>query len=1068
MTVDPHGDAKLIKAAICIGNDAKEEIDAELRAITGGAVETAGQVDRLLEWLAANGCELPNLKKPTLRQALQRTELPKTVGRAIKLRLRGAHAATAKYERLRDWTSADGRIRGAFTYHGAATGRWTSFGVQLQNLKRPAIPDLVSAIEAVRTSSYAYLRTKYEDPLSVVGDVVRAAICAAPGHRLIDGDLSGVESRVTAWLAGEQAKLDLWRKYDETQSSEDEPYYHLGCRFGFPVEVARASGKVADLAFGFMGGEGAYRKLAPEGDTSTKDDINRQRRAWRDAHPAVVKLWEALSVQAVRAVANRGKVCRVNDMLSFEYDGIFLRMHLPSGRAITYPFPRLKDDKYGKAVVVFKDNSGGKFVDCRNGDGAWAGTWIENAVQGVARDLLAAALLRLEAAGYSVVLHVHDEIVAEVPEGLGGEAEFLQIMTSPPEWANGLPIAAKVRSGPRFCKTDKSPKAAEEACAEEECEANAAFDEVSWSDRPKSRRAENGSGNRESEQWRHDGYASGEREWGSNVDEYIYRDQTGARYLKVVRTSKKQFPQFHWQDGKWVKGKPKDPKIPFMLPELLAAPPEEPVWIVEGEKDATNLAKLELVATTNSEGAHKWTPDLGHWFVGKKIVYILEDNDTDGRQHAGEVAMLLKDLVAEIRIVSFPELPEKGDVSDWLGSGHSREELLQRAQAAPKFDPGLGEWDAGEDDAAISPRGWLLANIFCREFASSLLGDGGVGKTAVRVAQLMSLACGRPLTGEHVFARSRVLIVCLEDSTDELRRRVKAARIHHKVTREELKGWLFLACPGSDAGKLMFMDDHGRLALGALAAKLEEVVLRRKIDLISLDPFVKTHAVGENTNDAIDKVIEVLTDLAHKYNIAIDAPHHVSKGQAEPGNAQKGRGASAFVDAGRLVYTLSPMSAEEAKAFGISEAERRYYVRMDKAKVNITPPAAYAKWFKLVGVPLGNATELYPHGDNVQTVEPWTPPDTWADLDSDLQNRILDEIDAGLPAGARYSDASAARDRAAWRVVKKYAPEKTEPQAREIIKAWVKSDVLENREYNDPGRREEVVGLFVNPDKRPA
>ena len=288
-----------------------------------------------------------------------------------------------------------------------------------------------------------------------------------------------------------------------------------------------------------MGGEGAYRKLAPEGDTSTKDDINRQRRAWRDAHPAVVKLWEALSVQAVRAVANRDKVCRVNDKLSFEYDGIFLRMHLPSGRAIAYPFPRLKEDKYGKAVVVFKDNSGGKFVDCRNGDGAWAGTWIENAVQAVARDLFAAALLRLEAAGYSVVLHVHDEIVAEVPEGVGGEAEFLQILTTPPEWAKGLPMGAKVRSGPRFCKTDKSPKAAEEACAEEECEANAVFDEVSWSDQPKSRRAENGSGNRESGQWRHDDddYASGEREWGSNVDEYIYRDQTGAPYLKVVRTS---------------------------------------------------------------------------------------------------------------------------------------------------------------------------------------------------------------------------------------------------------------------------------------------------------------------------------------------------------------------------------------------------------------------------------------------------------------------------------------------------------------------------------------------------
>ena len=103
-----------------------------------------------------------------------------------------------------------------------------------------------------------------------------------------------MESRVTAWLAGEQAKLDQWAKFDETQNFEDEPYYDLGCRLGFPPEVARASGKVADLAFGFMGREGAYRKLGPEGDTSTTDDINRQRRAWRDAHPAVVKLWDEL------------------------------------------------------------------------------------------------------------------------------------------------------------------------------------------------------------------------------------------------------------------------------------------------------------------------------------------------------------------------------------------------------------------------------------------------------------------------------------------------------------------------------------------------------------------------------------------------------------------------------------------------------------------------------------------------------------------------------------------------------------------------------------------------------
>ena len=161
------------------------------------------------------------------------------------------------------------------------------------------------------------------------------------------------------------------------------------------------------------------------------------------------------------------------------------------------------------------------------------------------------------------------------------------------------------------------------------------------------------------------------------------------------------------------------------------------------------------------------------------------------------------------------------------------------------------------------------------------------------------------------------------------------------------------------------------------------------------------------------------------------------------------------------------MSAEEAKAFGIPEAERRCYVRMDSGKVNIAPPAAHAKWFKLVGVALGNSTELYPHGDNVQTVEPWAPPEAWADLDADLQNRILDEIDVGLPNGNRYSDDARAQRRAAWRVVTKHAPDKTEAQAREIIMTWVKTGVFEKRDYDDPERREGVKGLFLNPKKRP-
>ena len=231
--------------------------------------------------------------------------------------------------------------------------------------------------------------------------------------------------------------------------------------------------------------------------------------------------------------------------------------------------------------------------------------------------------------------------------------------------------------------------------------------------------------------------------------------------------------------------------------------------------------------------------------------------------------------------------------------------------------------DAGEDDWNVPPREWLLGNMFCREFVSSLLGNGGTGKTALRYTEYLSLAVGRSLTGEHVFQRCRVLVVSLEDSLKELRRRIKAVCLHHGIAQTELRGWLFYVALGAKSGKLMTSDEKGRLVVGTLAAKLEQEIIDRRADLVALDPFVKTHSVEENSNSAIDDVVQILSDLAIKHSIGIDAPHHTSKGLADPGNASRGRGASAMKDAARLVYTVSPMSPEEAQTLGISEAERQ-------------------------------------------------------------------------------------------------------------------------------------------------
>jgi hypothetical protein len=388
--------------------------------------------------------------------------------------------------------------------------------------------------------------------------------------------------------------------------------------------------------------------------------------------------------------------------------------------------------------------------------------------------------------------------------------------------------------------------------------------------------------------------------------------------------------------------------------------------------------------------------------------------------------------------------------------------------AAAETSSELCERDLGEDLEMPPPREWLLGTNFCRTFLSSLVAAGGVGKTAVRYAQFLALAAGRDdITNEHVHRRSRVLVVSLEDDTNELKRRMFAAMKHHKVSRDDIKGYLFVSAPGRSAGKLLEVDPKTRATrLGRLVHNLEASINRCKPDVVSIDPFIKSHSAEENTNAIIDEVCQVLTDLAAKHNIAVDAPHHVSKGPADPGNADKARGASAMVDAARLVKTLTPMSSDEARAFGISQDDRKQYIRVDGGKTNIARGNA-TQWFELVSVALDNGNARYPNGDNIQVAAPWKPPSLWADLSDALLNRILDKIDGGLPGGERYSDAAAAKGRAAWQIVLDLAPQKTEHQAKEIVRQWLKNGVLEKREYHSESERKERQGLFVNDARRP-
>jgi hypothetical protein len=184
------------------------------------------------------------------------------------------------------------------------------------------------------------------------------------------------------------------------------------------------------------------------------------------------------------------------------------------------------------------------------------------------------------------------------------------------------------------------------------------------------------------------------------VATYIYRQGDGTPYLRVQRTADKAFWQSHWDGKQWAAKKPTGAKIPYRLPELLAAPLTSTVFVAEGEKDADNLAKLGFVATCNSEGADngtggKWTKDLNSYFKDRHVV-VLPDNDAPGRKHAQHVASNLDGLAASVKVVELPGLDAGGDVSDWLVTDPSGARLVQACRGAPAWEPGA---DGGDQEA---------------------------------------------------------------------------------------------------------------------------------------------------------------------------------------------------------------------------------------------------------------------------------------------------------------------------------------------------------------------------------
>jgi hypothetical protein len=455
--------------AVAVADLAKEQrlfVNNEIAALTGGKVTTANQRDRIIEFLSADGCEIEGLTKADVKKALG-GNASENVRKLLELRAVGSQAAASKVDTLLTGLDSDDRLRETLVYHGAATGRWSGRRFQPQNLRKPAKTlDVVAAIAAIKSGDLARIEG-LGTPLSIAADVSRGLICARPGYVLVGADLSAIESRILAWLAGEKWKLQSYAEYDQTADPALEPYCQTASKIlnravTADDEEGRAVGKVADLACGYGGGVSAWKRFAAKDtrdDAAIKADVGR----WRKAHPRIVRFWTDLENALKRAVRRPGKRFECSRLSAECRDGT-LRMYLPSGRSISYPEARLVPGKFeDTTAIAFKDNAMGKWMDVTG----WYGTFVENAVQATARDVLAAALMRVEATGFNPIAHVHDEAICEIPEGEDRRKKFLAVMTASPPWADGLPLAGKAWQGTRFIKSDKpAPAPTAELAAE--------------------------------------------------------------------------------------------------------------------------------------------------------------------------------------------------------------------------------------------------------------------------------------------------------------------------------------------------------------------------------------------------------------------------------------------------------------------------------------------------------------------------------------------------------------------------------------------------------------------------
>ena len=427
-------DMGLVKQAIACERLHKEVVTKRAYELTG--LENPNSVAQLKGWLGDMGMEAESLSKKAVAEMIAVTE--GEVEELLKLRLMLAKTSVKKYEAIERSACSDGRVHGMLMFYGAnRSGRWSGKNVQLHNLPKNYLPDLELARNLVKQGRFEDIELLYDSTPNVLSELIRTAFIPKPGCRFVVADFSAIEARVMGWLSGEEWVLDVFR-------GDGKLYEMTASRmFGIPMsEIGkgspeRAKGKVASLACQYGGSTGALVSMGALDMGLTEDELPPLVAAWRKANPHMVQFWWDVDVAAIKAVTEKQKT-KVGKII-FEYKSGILFITLPSGRKLSYVKPRMAVNKFGRDGLTYEGISENKKWSRIE---TYGPKLVENIVQGTARDLLAEAMLRVEKKGYPIVMHCHDEIIAEVPEGSGSVDEMCEVMAVQPEWAEGLPLRA--------------------------------------------------------------------------------------------------------------------------------------------------------------------------------------------------------------------------------------------------------------------------------------------------------------------------------------------------------------------------------------------------------------------------------------------------------------------------------------------------------------------------------------------------------------------------------------------------------------------------------------------------